>query len=249
MVTSVVPSPPQFLPSIFIAHGVQQSHCSSNIHRVLLTHTFALSASPFVHKKKSLRRIYTSMHSGGESNSPNRPIPGSRITYTTPTTRERTRVSPGLIPPRTVWKPPTPPTGRSLIGWGSYIIESAPPGDDMVPSPVQRSFHISNIYTKRGRKSSSLWSTPPLTVWKPRFRWLKSLIGSSSTAPPHPRRMIEAHQPMGGSSVTHGGDRAPSRFRNPPNLYSSNNAGTITMISRVDTSPHGVSTPTPLAYS
>ena len=31
---------------------------------MLLTHAFALSASQFVHKKKSLR-IYTSMHSGG----------------------------------------------------------------------------------------------------------------------------------------------------------------------------------------
>ena len=64
MVTDVVPSPPQFLPSIFIAHRVQQSHCSSIFHRVLLTHALALSASQFVHKKKS-PRIYTSMHSGG----------------------------------------------------------------------------------------------------------------------------------------------------------------------------------------
>ena len=50
--------PPRFLPSFFTAHRVQQSHCSSIIHRVLL------SASQFVHKKNSLR-IYTSMHSGG----------------------------------------------------------------------------------------------------------------------------------------------------------------------------------------
>ena len=56
--------PPQFLPSFFIAHRVQQSHCSSIFHRVLLTHALALSASQFVHKKNSLR-IYTSMHSGG----------------------------------------------------------------------------------------------------------------------------------------------------------------------------------------
>ena len=28
VVTGVVPSPPRFLPSIFIAHRVQQSHCS-----------------------------------------------------------------------------------------------------------------------------------------------------------------------------------------------------------------------------
>ena len=61
---SVAPSSPRFLPSIFSAHRVQQSHCSSIFHRVLLTHALALSASQFVHKKKS-QRIYTSMHSAG----------------------------------------------------------------------------------------------------------------------------------------------------------------------------------------
>ena len=64
VVTGVIPSPPRFLPSIFIAHRVQQSHCSSIVHRILLTHAPALSASQFVHKKKS-QRIYTSMHSAG----------------------------------------------------------------------------------------------------------------------------------------------------------------------------------------
>ena len=66
VVTGVVPAPPspRFLPSIFIAHRVQQSHCSSIFHRaLLLTHALlALSASQFVPKKKS-QRIYTSMHS------------------------------------------------------------------------------------------------------------------------------------------------------------------------------------------
>ena len=64
VVTSVVPSPPRLLPSIFIAHRVQQSHCLSISHRVLPTHALALSASQFVHKKKS-PRIYTSMYSMG----------------------------------------------------------------------------------------------------------------------------------------------------------------------------------------
>ena len=64
VVTGVVPSPPRFLPSIFIAHRVQQSHCSSIFHRPLLTPALALSARQFVHKKKS-QRIYTSMHSAG----------------------------------------------------------------------------------------------------------------------------------------------------------------------------------------
>ena len=53
LVAGVVPSPPRFLPSIFIAHRVQQSHCSSIFHRVLLTHALAPSASPFGYKKKS----------------------------------------------------------------------------------------------------------------------------------------------------------------------------------------------------
>ena len=57
-------SSPRVLPSIFVAHRFQQSHCSLIFHRVLLTHALALSASQFVHKKKS-PRIYTSMHSGG----------------------------------------------------------------------------------------------------------------------------------------------------------------------------------------
>ena len=64
VVTGVVPFPPRFLPSVFIAHRVQQSHCSSMFHRVLLTHALALSASQLVHKKKS-QRIYTSIHSAG----------------------------------------------------------------------------------------------------------------------------------------------------------------------------------------
>ena len=49
--TGVIPSLPRFLPSIFIAHRVQQPHCSSIFHRVLLTYALALSASQFVHKK------------------------------------------------------------------------------------------------------------------------------------------------------------------------------------------------------
>ena len=73
VVTGVVPPPPRFLPSIFIAHRADQSHCSSLFHRVLLTHALALSASQFVHKKKS-QRIYTSMHSAG--------LELTKVTYT-----------------------------------------------------------------------------------------------------------------------------------------------------------------------
>ena len=58
------PFSPPVLAFNFNAHRVQQSHCSSIFHRVLLTHALALSASQFVHKKSS-PRIYTSMRSGG----------------------------------------------------------------------------------------------------------------------------------------------------------------------------------------
>ena len=64
MVTGVVPSSSRCLPSIFIAHRVQQSHCSSIFHRVLLIHALALSATQFVHEKK-FPRIHASMHSWG----------------------------------------------------------------------------------------------------------------------------------------------------------------------------------------
>ena len=57
-VSSLLPSG-SFL-QFFFAHRVQQSHCSSIFHGVLLTHALALSASQFVRKKKS-QRIYTSM--------------------------------------------------------------------------------------------------------------------------------------------------------------------------------------------
>ena len=67
VVTGVIPSPPRFLPSIFIAHRVQQSHCSSIVHRMLLTHTLALSASQFVHKKSPNEFIRVCTRRGSNS--------------------------------------------------------------------------------------------------------------------------------------------------------------------------------------
>ena len=80
VVTGVIPSPPRSLPSVFIAHRVQLSHCSSIVHRMLLTHALALSASLFVHKKKS-QRIYIRVCTRRGSNPRNWPIPGSKITW------------------------------------------------------------------------------------------------------------------------------------------------------------------------
>ena len=79
-VTGVVPSHPRFLPSICNSHRVQQSHCSSIFHRVLLTHAPALSASQLVVHKKKSPRIYASMHSAGLELTKLTSIPGSRIT-------------------------------------------------------------------------------------------------------------------------------------------------------------------------
>ena len=49
------PLPPLLLPSIFIAHRFQQSHCSSMFHRVLLTHALGLSASKSTCKQENVR--------------------------------------------------------------------------------------------------------------------------------------------------------------------------------------------------
>ena len=49
VVTGVIPSPPRFLPSIFIAHRVQQSHCSSIVRRMLLTHYYSVLNSSVFH--------------------------------------------------------------------------------------------------------------------------------------------------------------------------------------------------------
>ena len=60
----ILPSPSRLLPSIFISHRVQKSHCSWTFLPVVQTHAFAIFASQFVDKRK-FQRIYTSMHSAG----------------------------------------------------------------------------------------------------------------------------------------------------------------------------------------
>ena len=52
------PFSPRFLPSIFIAQRVQQSHCSLISHRVLRTHALALSASQICAQKKVPTNLY-----------------------------------------------------------------------------------------------------------------------------------------------------------------------------------------------
>ena len=58
-------SPPGSCLQFFLSRiGFSIFHCSSIFHRLLLTHALALSASQFVHKKKS-QRIYMSMYALG----------------------------------------------------------------------------------------------------------------------------------------------------------------------------------------
>ena len=83
-------------------------------------------------------------------------------TSTAPTTRGRTWISSGLIPPPTVWNSQP---HRPISDWGSYV-EPGPPRGDRVPSPVQRSFYIYKTSPNRGRKQNVLGSTPPRTVRK-----------------------------------------------------------------------------------
>ena len=56
--------PPVLAFKFYRAHRVQQSNCTSISHLVLLTHAVALSASQFMHKKKS-QRICTGYALGG----------------------------------------------------------------------------------------------------------------------------------------------------------------------------------------
>ena len=47
------------------------------------------------------------------------------------------------------------------------FVEPAPPGEDKVISPDQKSVHTSTTPTNRGKKRWSAGSIPPRTVWKP----------------------------------------------------------------------------------
>ena len=47
----------------------------------------------------------------------------------------------------------TAPHGVETPTWGSQSVELAPPGDDMILSPEQRSFHSSTNFNKPGTKT------------------------------------------------------------------------------------------------
>ena len=98
-------------------------------------------------------------------------------------------------------------------------------------------------------KPSSFGSSRSPMVWNPNsFRGNRWLVRAPQRRPSRGGWWRLTNQ-WGAVSSNTGEIRPYPWYRNPPNLYSgSNNARTITMISRVDISPHGVSTPTQLAY-
>ena len=63
VLSGFVLSPPRCVSSVCMAQRVQCSHGSFDFDRILPIHALAVSASEFVHKKKS-QRINTCMHLG-----------------------------------------------------------------------------------------------------------------------------------------------------------------------------------------
>ena len=116
----------------------------------------------------------------------------------------------------------------------------AAPWEDNFPSPDQKSFLICTTPTNCGRKRGSPGSIPLRTVWKPQAYFFKLLIGwgswSQCAAIVASRDNVEVPQ-------------HPGRIIIPESnvlsyLFYSNKRGTKTVIPRVDTTPHGVETPT-----
>ena len=66
-----------------------------------------------------------------------------------------TDISPGLIPPCTVWKSPMPPTGRSLIrlGFVYYRLQSQLQPETIGSHPRSRGHSIYIKFDKRGKKT------------------------------------------------------------------------------------------------
>ena len=145
---------------------------------------------------------------------------------------------------RPVWCGNPSPTGRSLIGWGSYI-EPAHPGGDRLPSPGKKSFYKSTTPTTRGRKRISPGSIPPRRTWKPQPDWMIA-------------DWLGLMEPARGKSRPSGQRRGPAapgedHFPSPDHKYfhistTQTTQGTKTQIPRFDTASRSVETPTPLGH-
>ena len=183
------------------------------------------------------------------------PDDNSLHTSTTPTTWGRKQRSARSIPPRRVWKPQP----HWLVADWLRLMEpargeSCPSGQrrgpatlgmDGVSSSDYESFHISTNPTTQGRKRRSLGSMSPPKVWKPKPNqlvadWL---------------RLMEPARGESWLSGQSGGPAAPGKDRilspDQKSLHiattNSNKRGLKTGIHRVETAPHGVETPAPMA--
>ena len=144
------------------------------------------------------------------------------------------RIRQHMIPPRTVRRSQPHPPIDFLNGYGSHVDPPPSPRGYSVLSPVLRSFHISNTSINRSSKRSLIGSAPACMVKKKQSRWLIAGWFELYSAVLCGWRAF---------SVGHREYRVPSPIHDSPNLYSSDNAGTITMTSRVDTATQDVELP------
>ena len=172
---------------------------------------------------------------------------------TTPTTWGQKRRSPGSLPLRPVWKRRPdwlvadllrlmePARGESCTSCQCRGLGAL--GAGKLLSPDHKSFHKSASPANRGRKRRSRGSLLLRTVWKPQpHLWL--LIGWGSCIQcGESYRSGQRRDP-----AAPGDDKVSSpEFEILPYLFDSNNPRVKAEIPRVDTAPHGVETPTPLA--
>ena len=174
------------------------------------------------------------------------PSPGQKSFHisTTPTTRGGKRRPPGSIPPRRVWKPQP---HWVIADWLELIMEPArgesfpsgqrrgpaTPGDDNIPSPGQKSFHISSIPTSRGRKHRSPGSILPCRVWKPHPHWV--IVDWLGLMEPARCESCPSGQRRGPASPGEERVSSPDQKYFHISTTNSNNLGTTTGILRVDT--------------
>ena len=143
------------------------------------------------------------------------------------------------------------PTGLLLIGWGSWSQRAArvppranaevPPHPGRVNShPLIRNPDISLQLQQPGDGNlDPPGSIPPRRVWKPRSHWVIA-------------DYLRLMDPARGQSFPSGQRRGPAapgedKFPSPgQEIFYESTTPTKTQISRVDTAPQGMKTPTPL---
>ena len=142
--------------------------------------------------------------------------------------------NPAFSEPQSHWSRgftrPRPVSGRGARGGSCSSGERrcpAAPGEDKAPSPDHKPFHTSNSH-ELGTKT-----VPPRVD-------TASHSGSSNWLVADWMGFVEFRRTRGGQGLI-------TSSKIFPCLYNSKKPGTKTVIPRVDTAPHGVETPIPLA--